>query len=245
MDEQTIQIAKKKDWMLPASIVVAALLVSGALIYNVGKSGESVKARATTGGPAVVVHTKPAISADDPSAGSASAPVTIVMFSDPSCPFCGAAAGGNKEVMDYLRSRDKTWEPSIPGIMKDFVATGKARLVYKYFPGHGTGEQAMKMLFCANEQGKFWELHDLISKNQADVESVTKINSYAKSVGVDTAKLASCVASKKYDAKIQSDVAAGQGANIDGTPAFFVNDTYISGAISYLTMRDAINAEIK
>ena len=245
MDEQNIQQAKKKDWMLPASIVLAALLVAGALIYNVGKSSETVKAGANAANPGVVVHTRPAVGADDPSAGSVNAPVTIVMFSDPSCPFCGAAAGGNEEVMAYLRSRDKTWMPSIPGIMKDFVATGKARLVYKYFPGHGTGVWAMKALFCANEQGKFWELHDLIAKNQADVENEEKIKTFAKSVGVDTAKLTTCVASNKYDAKIQSDIDAGTAANVDGTPAFFLNDTYVSGAISYVTMKEAINAEIK
>ena len=245
MDEQKNAHAVKKDWMLPASIVVAALLVSVALVYNVGKNSEQAKAGTNSGAPAAVVHTKPPVGADDPVAGPANAPVTIVMFSDPSCPFCGAAAGGNEEVMNYLRSRDKTWEPSIPGIMKDFVASGKARLVYKYFPGHGTGELAMKMLFCANEQGKFWEFHDAIAKNQADVENEAKLKSFAKSVGVDVVKMASCAASNKYDAKIKSDVAAGEAARVDGTPAFFVNDTYISGAISYLTMKDAINAEIK
>lgn len=245
MDEQKIQHTAKKDWMLPASIVVAALLVSTALIYNVGKSSETAKAGANTGNLAVVTRTPPAISADDPSAGPANAPVTIIMFSDPSCPFCGAAAGGNEEVMAYLRSRDTTWIPSIPGIMKDFVATGKARLIYKYFPGHGTGEQAMKMLFCANDQGKFWEFHDVIAKHQTDVADETKLKAYAKSASVNLTNLASCLASKKYDAKIQSDVAAGEASKVDGTPAFFVNGTYISGAVSYLTMKDAINAEAK
>lgn len=231
---------EKKDWMLPASIVIAGLFISFALFYNVGKSNDVAKTNPATA--PVAVHTKPAVSADDPSIGSPNAPVTIITFSDPSCPFCGAAFGGNEEVMSYLRSRDKTWEPSIPNIMKDYVATGKVRLVYKYFPGHGSGEPAMKTLLCANEQGKFWELHDLIEKNQADVENAVKITGYAKSVGVDETKLSSCVASKKYDAKIQSDTAEGAAAGVEGTPAFFVNDTYVSGAVSYLTMKSAINA---
>lgn len=235
---------EKKDWMLPASIVIAGLFISFALFYNVGKSKEVAKTNPNDT-PAAVVHTKPAVSADDPSIGSANAPVTIVTFSDPSCPFCGAAFGGNEEVMNYLRSRDKAWEPSIPNIMKDYVAAGKVRLVYKYFPGHGSGESAMRTLLCANEQGKFWELHSLIEKNQADVEDATKIAGYAKSVGVDATKLNSCLASKKYDAKIQSDTAEGAASGVEGTPAFFVNDTYISGAVSYQTMKSAISAAMQ
>ena len=242
MDEQNVTHAVKKDWLLPASIVIAAVLISGALVYNVGKTGETPRGNENTG---VVTPKKPVVNNDDPSTGPKNAPVTIVMFSDPSCPFCGAAAGGNQEVMTYLRSRDKTWEPSIPAIMKNYVATGKVRLVYKYFPGHGTGVEAMKMLFCANEQGKFWELHDEISKNQTEVENVAKINEFAKALGVDVAKMTSCVASKKYDTKITADTDAGRAAGVEGTPAFFVNDTYISGAVSYQTMKDAIDAELK
>lgn len=230
--------------MLPASILIAGLVVSLALVYNTGKKDVIEKKATVSDTATAVTHQKPEVTAADPSVGSATAPVTIVMFSDPSCPFCGAAAGGNTEVMTYLRSRDKTWEPSIPNIMKDYVATGKVRLVYKYFPGHGSGEQAMKVLFCANEQGKFWDLHNVIEENQADVEDVVKLTNYAKSVGVDTDKLASCLASKKYDSKIQSDTAEGSASGIEGTPGFFVNDTFISGAVSYQTMKSAIDAAL-
>ena len=245
MEENKTSSTQKRDWILPASILIAALLVSVALTYNAGKkdiSGNTQTAAAAPGG--TVTPQKPTVGADDPQIGSANAPVTMIMYSDPSCPFCGAAEGGNQQVMAYLRSQDSSWEPSIPNIMKNYVDTGKVKIVYKYFPGHGTGEQAMKMLFCANDQGKFWDLNDIIAKNQDIVSDAAKVEDLAKSVGVDTNQLDTCLASKKYDDKLQKDFDSGKAAGVEGTPAFFINDTFVSGAVSYASMKNAIDAAI-
>lgn len=137
-------------------------LVSGAQPFSSIKTvidAEIEKAEAGTAKPG------PALAADDPVKGDKNAPVTIIVFSDPSCPFCAAAAGA-PEMVSYMQSRSPSWQPPVPGIMKEYVDTGKVKIAFKYFPGHGLGKTAMKVLWCANEQGKFWELHDLVFANQ-------------------------------------------------------------------------------
>ncbi len=137
-------------------------LVSGAQPFSSIKTvidAELAKADAGTSKPG------PALEASDPIKGDKNAKVNIVVFSDPSCPFCAAAAGA-PTMVKYMQSRSPSWQPPVPGIMKEYVDTGKVKIAFKYFPGHGLGKTAMKALWCANEQGKFWELHDLVFANQ-------------------------------------------------------------------------------
>jgi len=179
-----------------------------------------------------------------PVKGSKDAKVTIIEFSDFSCPFCGAAAGENEEAIQYLMQRNPSWQAPLPGIMKNYVDTGKARIAFKYFPGHGTGEMAMKIALCANEQGRFWELHDLIFRNQKDIENAAKIKEFAKNAGVDAAKLESCLSSGKYDSRLDEDTSEGRAAGVSGTPAFFINGRLIEGAETYKTFQQIIDSEL-
>lgn len=103
---------------------------------------------------------------DAPILGDNNAKVTVIIFSDPSCPYCAAAAGKNQQVINYLKQMSPNWEPSIPNIIKDYVNTGKAKITFKYYPSHGLGKDAMNIMWCANEQGKFWEIHDVMFDNQ-------------------------------------------------------------------------------
>ncbi len=140
-------------------------LVSGAQSFEAIKTiidAEIAKANQGT------AKAGPTLAADDPVKGNKDAGVTIIVFSDPSCPFCAAAAGA-PEMVSYMQSRSPSWQPPVPGIMEEYVDTGKVKIVFKYFPGHGSGKTAMKALWCANEQGKFWELHDLVFANQAAI----------------------------------------------------------------------------
>ncbi|MDI6720978.1 MAG: thioredoxin domain-containing protein [Candidatus Aenigmarchaeota archaeon] len=181
---------------------------------------------------------------DAPVKGNPKAKVTIIEFSDFSCPFCGAAAGGNEQAMEYLRRNDPSWEPPIPGIMKDYVNTGKARIAVKYFPGHGTGEEVMKIALCANEQGKFWEVHDEIFRNQQYVDDTAKMKALAAKAGVNSAKLESCLDSKKYDSMLISNTNEGRKAGVSGTPAFFINGIQVVGAQPYAAFKQLIEQEL-
>ena len=239
----------KANYVLSGSILIAAILIAGSVIYS---KGLGVADKTANVGDAAENDNVPVVSADnfvveenDIVFGEANAPVAIFLYSDPSCPFCGAADGGNKEVMDYLKSNSPTWTPPIPGIIENYVNTGKARLIYRYFPGHGTGEEAMKILYCANEQGKFWELHRAISENQSVVADAAKVKGLATGVGADIAKINSCLDSKKYDSKIQSDTSIGTKSGVNGTPAFFVNGTLVSGAQPFSAFKTVIDPLLK
>lgn len=191
-----------------------------------------------------------AIEADDPVMGDANAPLTIVEFSDPSCPFCGGAAGLNEQVVQYLQGKDSTWQAPEPGIIENYVKTGKARLVFKYFPGHGTGAEAMKLALCANEQGKFWEAHDIFFSNQDKMENITALEDLMSGIdSIDAAKLIECYDSDKYADKLTADTSEGQAAGMQGTPTFFIGneeDGYVkvTGAQSFTTIKTTIDAAL-
>ncbi|MHB9019961.1 MAG: DsbA family protein [Minisyncoccota bacterium] len=235
----------KANYVLSGSILIAALLIAGSVIYSngLGSSGEANIAAVAENNTASDENF--VIGDNDIVLGEDNAPVTIFLYSDPSCPYCAAAAGGNKEVMDYLKSNSPSWTAPIPGIIDNYVNTGKVRLVYRYFPGHGSGEEAMKVLYCANEQGKFWELEKVINDNQADVANIVKVKGFASGVGADMNKINSCLDSKKYDSKLLSDTNIGTKSGVNGTPAFFINKVLVSGAQPFSAFKTAIDAALQ
>ncbi len=147
-----------------------------------------------------------------PFRGSATAPVTIIEFSDFHCPFCVKA----QATLNQLLTRyDK-----------------KIRVVYRNLPIdqlHPGARKAAEAAQCANDQGKFWEYHDKLYAGGPDV-SLEKLKALATEAGLDVAAFESCVMSGKYQATIQKDVEEGGRLGIDGTPAFFINGRILSGA---------------
>lgn len=225
----------KKDYLVPASILIAGVLIAGAVVYSLGlkNTGNNEDKQAQV--QEALISDAAQINESDVVLGDSDAPLTIISYSDPSCPFCAAAAGKNKQVMDYLKQQDPSWEAPIPGIIENYVKTGKAKFIFRYFPGHGTGEEAMKMMFCANEQGKFWELGDKIFDNQDIIENSDELKKLAVAAGLDIAKINSCLASGKYDSKLAEDTASGKKVAFKGTPAFIINGKLVEpvGALPY------------
>ena len=82
---------------------------------------------------------------------------------------------------------------------------------------------------AARMQGKFWEMHDAIFKNQRDL-STTTFEKYAAEIGIDVAKYKKDLASKELKARIDSDLAEARKLGVTGTPAFFINGRFLSGA---------------
>lgn len=240
MDYVNINNNNKSNYVLSGSILIAALLIAGSVIYSNGsKTSGLANVEKTVGGDASDAFV---VQKNDIVLGEAKAPVTIFVYSDPSCPFCAAAAGANQEVIDYLKSNSPSWTAPIPGIIDNYVDSGKVRLVYRYYPGHGTGEESMKFLYCANEQGKFWSLHEVFGNNQSSLQDLAKLKELASNAGVDVKKIESCLSAKKYDEKIQSDVAMGTKAGVNGTPAFLINKVLVSGAQPFSAFKSKIDA---
>jgi len=165
------------------------------------------------------------VEAKGPARGPENARVTVVEFSDFQCPFCSKAHDTVEQVMQTY--------------------PGKVRLVFRNFPleFHKNAAKAAEAAMCANEQGKFWEYHDVLFKNQQTLE-VAQLKDHAKEVGLDTTTFASCVDSGKYKKLVDEDMAAGQKVGVSGTPAFFINGVFLNGAQPFDEFKKVIDQEL-
>jgi protein-disulfide isomerase len=144
--------------------------------------------------------------------GPAGAPVTLVEYGDFHCPFC------------------KRVQPTITAVLAKYGT--KIRMVYKDFPLdnlHPQARAAAEAARCAGEQGKFWEFHDKIYAGDADATAPT-MQSYAQQVGLDAAKFEACRSTRKYQSQVQADGVEGTKLGVSGTPGFFINGRFLSGA---------------
>lgn len=151
------------------------------------------------------------IPTDGPSKGPQDAKVTIVEFSDFQCPFCSKARQTMEEV---LKKYD-----------------GKVRLVFRDFPldFHDKAQKAAEAGQCAHKQGKFWSMHDWMFDHQNALE-VDSLKQAAKELGLDKDKFAACLDARDTKDIVKKSLDMGQKFNVKGTPAFFVNGRFLSGA---------------
>jgi protein-disulfide isomerase len=149
-----------------------------------------------------------------PVRGDASAPVTIVEFSDFHCPYC------------------RTVQPTLLQLLDRYP--GKVRLVYKDLPLdglHPNARRASVAARCANDQGKFWQFHDaLYSGSVGNDTSIETMKGVAQKVGLDVEAFAQCAQSDRHSTGIEQDMAQAEKLGLSGTPAFFVNGRLLTGA---------------
>lgn len=163
---------------------------------------------------------------DDPSVGPRDAKVVIVEFSDFQCPFCGQSA------------------PVIKEILKDYG--DKILFVYRDFPVEDLHPQSVLAAMageCAHEQGKFWEMHDRIFANQANITSAN-LKTYAIQIGLNSLQFGSCLDSQKYLAEIEEDLQDGFKAGVRATPTFLINGVKVEGALPFNTLEKIILSEL-
>ncbi len=158
-----------------------------------------------------------------PVKGAENAPVTIVMFSDFQCPFC------------------KRVEPTVDQIMKEY--DGKVKVAFRQnpLPFHPNAMPAAKASLAAKDQGKFWQMHDALFNNQADL-SEAGILKAAKEAGLDMKKFEADWKSNKYDTVIQEDLEFARNNGVSGTPAFFINGVSLKGAQPFPAFKQVIDA---
>ncbi len=170
---------------------------------------------------------------DNPAKGPADAKVTIVEFSDFQCPYCASFA-----------------EETLPQILANYG--DKVRFVFMNLPLtsiHENAEKAAEAGECANEQGAFWQFHDIMFQNQDNL-TVDDLKGYAAQLQLDTAKFNDCLDSGRMVDAVQADLETGQKAATDagltrfGTPAFFINGVNLAGAQPYEVFKAAIDAAL-
>ena len=171
--------------------------------------------------------------------GKSDAPLTMVEFTDYQCPFCGRF-----EATTY------------PEIKKNYIDTGKLRLIVRDLPLEGLHPHAMKAaqaVHCAADQGKFWEMHDLLFKNQNRLDA-DSLNGYAtKDLGLKGATFRKCMADGKHLREIAAEVRYAQSLGLTGTPTFIVGKTQgdtvegrvIVGALPYANFAAVIDEALQ
>jgi protein-disulfide isomerase len=161
-----------------------------------------------------------------PAKGSASARVTLVEFSDFQCPFCHRFAA-------TLRKIEEAYGDSV-------------LIVYRQFPIasiHPFAMKAAEASLCANEQGKFWELHDKMFGDQTRL-SVGDLTQKAADLGLDGPRFTSCLQTSRYAKQVEKDIEEASRLGVSGTPALFVNGVEIrGGAVPFETVASAIDKE--
>lgn len=166
-----------------------------------------------------------AINPNDPIKGNPDAPVTIVEFSDFQCSWCGRV------------------EPTLRQILETYK--GQVKLIYKDYPApsHENAEPAALAALCAQEQGKFWEYHDVLFENQGSL-TIDDLKRYAADLGLNTQEFNSCLDSKKYKDQIKEDMDEAGRVGVRGTPAFFINGLILSGARPFEDFKAIIDEEL-
>ncbi|MGM0558608.1 MAG: DsbA family protein [Myxococcota bacterium] len=149
---------------------------------------------------------------DAPVKGPANAPVTIVEFSDFECPYCKRGTDNLEEAVSKF--------------------DGKVKIAFKHYPlpFHKAAKPAAKAAMAAGEQGKFWEMHDLLFDNQKQLKQDGLYEKLAKQLGLNMAKFKKDMQKPEYDKIIEQDMAQGQKVGVRGTPAFFINGKRLVGA---------------
>src|SRR5258706_6946640 len=158
--------------------------------------------------PSVEVAYDPARVKGDPKA-----PITIVEFSDFQCPFC------------------KKSESTLHELLTKY--SGRVKLAYLDFPLrdiHPQAQSAAEAARCAGEQGKFWEYHDALYAEQSKLDGA-ELLTRARALNLDAKSFQSCLNSGKFKSKIEADMEQGRKVGVAGTPGFFVNGVFLSGAV--------------
>lgn len=150
--------------------------------------------------------------------------------------------------MKYLKSKFPGWEPVMPNLNKDYVNSGKVKIVYRHFPlsGHINAMPAAEASECAGLQGKFWEMHDKIFvMNGQKSLGVENFKQAARDLKLDMDKYNACMDNHEMKSKITDDMQSGHDLEINGTPASFINDQVSSGAVSYSDFKEIVEEELK
>ncbi|MBI5530941.1 MAG: DsbA family protein [Candidatus Doudnabacteria bacterium] len=236
------------------SVIIGAILICGTMLYN---TRQYINTIAIPGGPQQLLNNalqgasqnqgsqqqaqQPSgpvnvnQRASAPVLGNKNAKVTVEEFSDFQCPYC-----------------KQFFSDTFAQIKSKYIDTGKIKFVFRNFPLpiHANAQGAAVAAECANNQGKFWEYHDLLFKNgQADGTNLAlaDLKKYADQMGLNNGtfgfgknKFNQCLDSNATLSIVQGDLKDGQTAGVSGTPTFYVNGVQMVGAQPYANFEAAI-----
>lgn len=231
MREKRRQVETRNRWVMIGMVTLGALLVAFALIYpNLKPVGEVAAAQLTS---------RPM--ADDNSMGDLNAPIKIEEFSDYQCPYCQKF---------YLETESQ--------LVEAYISTGKVYFSYRSF-GEFIGPEsraAAEAAYCAGEQYKYWEYHDILFANHTgeNVGNYTdrRLVAFAETIGLDMGAFQSCFNSGRYSDRVSQDYIDGSAAGVQATPSFVISyevngekkQKIIAGAYPFSEFQNQIDAAL-
>jgi protein-disulfide isomerase len=183
-----------------------------------------------------IFYEKPTVDPSHPTLGSVQAPLVIYEFIDYQCPFCKKFA-----------------DETLPKIINNYVAKNKVRIVFKDFPldFHQNAMITSWAVRCANNQGKFKQMHDILFAQQQNWSNLgsDKIQNYltdiAAKLSLNQNSFKSCLKDENVKAAILADLKEGkENFKVNGTPSFLINQRQISGALPYGEFEKIIESEL-
>jgi protein-disulfide isomerase len=156
--------------------------------------------------------------------GPQNAPVQLVEFADYECAYC-------QKVYLEVKALEENYGGKLAVVFKDFP-----------LPMHPLAEKASEAARCAGAQGKFWEYHDALFAHKK--LQVADLKEQARALQLDPARFDQCLDSGEQAAAVERDAAEGKRLGLTGTPSFFANGHFLSGAISSLRLRETIDQEL-
>lgn len=219
--------SSKNPMNVPMAIVVAGLLIAGAIFFRGGGSSELAKVnvpeKAAQASPELGAITLRPVDGTDYMRGNPDANIVFVEFSDTECPFC------------------KRFHTVMKQVMNDYGKAGQVAWVYRQYPIvqlHSKAPKESEALLCAGELGgsaKFWDYTDRVFEitNSNDSLDPTLLPSIATDVNLDQKAFTTCLSSGKYKARVESEFNDGATAGVNGTPH------------SVLVLRSPISEEAK
>jgi protein-disulfide isomerase len=165
--------------------------------------------------------------------GDPNAPVHIVEYSDFQCPFC-----------------QRFWSETEPQLTEEYVNSGKVYFEYRS-KGSFIGEEsglAAEGAYCAGDQNKFWEYHDLLFTNLTGENvgdfSKTKLMSFAKVLDLNMEEFTSCISEGRHKRTVELDEADAEANGVSAVPTFFINGVKVEGAQPYSVLKDYIDQSL-
>jgi Na+/H+ antiporter NhaA len=184
----------------------------------------AVRARALLGTSEVIVDLADPVDPDrDHHRGPEDAPVTLVEYGDFECPYCGMA------------------EPTVRRLLADH---GDLRYVWRHLPlrdVHPRAQIAAEAAEAAAEQGRFWEMHDMLLDHQGALQPVD-LTRYAEELGLDVERFTNDLRSHTFRDRVEADVESADISGVTGTPTFFVNGRRHRGAYDLDALSEAVRA---
>lgn len=255
--EQQTEVHPARSGLSSIATLLLGMVIGGALVFGLGNSGAprtaqapaaidaaAVRAAAFEGAQAALRQNPAAAAPTDAQAtneptfdmqprpansqGKADAPVVIIEYSDFECGYC-----------------KRFYDTTLKQIIDTYVASGKVQISYKHFPFLADSSLPKAVVAeCAAEQGKFWEMHNMLFSGRipagTDAEIAAAATQVTGELGLDAAKFADCLKDDAVRARVLADADEGQRVGVRGTPSFLVDGELIVGAQPFAAFRLAI-----